>query len=105
MGKAKNRKYKSKFLQEWLHVPKYKTWLKEVENDDSRAFCKLCQSSFDVGNMRLSSLDSHNEGTKHCRRLANAKSSPSIRSFFHKPAECTTTENVMDADSGPSHQV
>ena len=90
MPKAVSRKYKSKFLKEWLNIAKYKLWLQECPSDSDKAFCKVCNSEFDMSNIGISSMDSHAKGLKHQKRMAIAKSytqSNNITSFFHNKTQ------------------
>jgi hypothetical protein len=53
-----SKKYKTKFAQQWLDPTTHSTWtwLHEVTADSYKAGCKLCKSTFDVGNMGISSI-------------------------------------------------
>ena len=68
---GKNKKYSSKFNHDWLKIDKYKCWLWSVETCDTLAFCKFCNTQFDVGSLRIGALSSHSAGAKH-----KAKASP-----------------------------
>ena len=62
---GKNKKYSSKFNNDWLKIDKYKSWLQSVETCDTLAFCKICNTQFDVGSMRMSAVSSHSAGAKN----------------------------------------
>lgn len=56
-----------KFKKEWKEDPQFRDWLGEVSGDVQRAYCKFCKKSFDVGNMGLSALKSHERGQGHVK--------------------------------------
>lgn len=56
-----------KFKKEWKEDPQFRDWLGEVSGDVQRAYCKFCKKSFDVGNMGLSALKSHERGQSHVK--------------------------------------
>ena len=78
-GPNKRRKYSSRFQVEWLEITKYKKWLRHVDEDLTAAECTVCQSRFDVSNMRVTSIESHHMGQKHKKRISAIKSP----CFFH----------------------
>ena len=86
-GPNKRRKYSSRFQVEWLEIPKYKKWLRRVDEDLTVAECTVCQSRFDVSNMRVTSIESHHLGQKHKKRISaiNSPCSPSVLNFFSRP--------------------
>ena len=61
---GKNKKYSSKFNSDWLKIDKYKSWLQSVETCDTLAFCKISNTQFDVGSMRMSAVSSHSAGAR-----------------------------------------
>ena len=62
MGKIK---YQSKINPEWLQIDRFKKWLNSVEGDDESAFCSIYKCKFDIGNIRISAIESHGKGLKH----------------------------------------
>ena len=88
----KRRKYASRFQIEWLEIPKYKSWLQCVKEDYSVAGCSVCISRFDVSNMRITSIESHNMGQKHKKRIsARNSSSTTLHHFFSRPKPAPIT--------------
>lgn len=71
-----SKKRKTSFNSDWIQ--KYQ-WLKSVENDDSRAFCKWCKSVFSISNKGEGAVKEHAGGTKH---KAMEKSSTAAQRFF-----------------------
>ena len=110
----KSRKYYIRFQKEWLTIDKYKLWLEAVPSDGGRALCKLCDSSFGVSNIRLTSFDSHSKDAKYMKKLAIAKSQSQdsrngIRSFFYKDQQTPHRTPASDPNdisaSTSSHEV
>ena len=91
------KKYYSKFSPDWLKNPKYKKWLRSVDSSDTMAFCKICNTQFDVGSMRIGAIVSHSAGSKHKARSAPANSNvTSVLTFLSSartstPSSSTTT--------------
>ena len=52
------------FNQKWLIDSHFKTWIAEAETS-SMAKCLICGTSFDISNMGITALVSHQSGKKH----------------------------------------
>ena len=65
-------KGKCKFDQRLLQDGRYKLWLKPAKEDQYKAFCSLCKSSFSTEYGCESSVKSHSKGTLH-KRLVDEK--------------------------------
>ena len=90
---GKNKKYSSKFNHDWLKIDKYKCWLRSVETCDTLAFCKFCNTQFDVGSMRIGALSSHSAGAKHKAKASPHNSDvPKILNFFKNKKKPVPTE-------------
>ena len=61
-------KYNCKINPEWLKIKKYKDWLALLPNDETKLKCKVCQTSFDILNMRKSAIESHYNRACHKKR-------------------------------------
>ena len=61
------------FNQKWLIDGRFKTWIAEAETS-SMAKCLLCRTSFDISNMGISALVSHQSGKKHKEVFKNRTS-------------------------------
>lgn len=48
--------YKCKFQNDWL---KQYNWVQKVENDTSKAKCKICQSVFSIANQGINGILQH----------------------------------------------
>lgn len=92
-----SKKYTTKFCDQWLDLTAHKTWtwLYKVASDSSKAGCRLCQTTFDVGNMGISSIGSHEKGKKHMLR---ANPGSSILHFKSSAGECTSQLTVSDRE-------
>lgn len=77
-----SKKYKTKFGDQWLDRSLHPTWtwLQKVPTDTTKACCALCHNAFDVGNMGVSSIVSHEKEKKHAEL---AKTSHSHFSSTH----------------------
>lgn len=102
-------KYKCYFKPEWLDNTIYSnwTWLRTVPGDRHRAFCTVCNKSFDIQNMGKAAIISHEKRPAHISCL-KAASSTKINHFL-KPSvphptvsSVITTSSSMHADVSPS---
>lgn len=73
-----------KFKKEWKEDPQFRDWLGEVSGDVQRAYCKFCKKSFDVGNMGLSALKSHERGQGHVKVATQMKKETKITHFLRE---------------------
>lgn len=73
---SEHKKRKNSFNHNWIE--KY-SWLKNVESDDSKAFCKLCKSVFSIASKGESAVKDHANGLKHQNV---EKSAASSKRFF-----------------------
>ena len=94
----RKHKYSAKFNPEWLQLKQHKRWLAAVEDEESSAWCTVCQKSFSVGSTGVSAIDKHGVGSKHLRLLAIENSNPNIANFFRAPSSSA-------ASSSDSNQV
>lgn len=53
---------KTTFNSKWL---KNYPWIQSVENDNSKAFCKLCKKVFSISTKGEASIKEHADGIKH----------------------------------------
>ena len=68
------------FNTSWLEEPTLKSWLQRVEGDQSAAYCKLCHSSIQLGNMGKRALQNHMK-TKKRQTFASAMGTSSLSSW------------------------
>ncbi len=66
-------KYRKSYRKEWESDPSLKTWISPLVGDESKAFCKYCQSEIRA---QLSDLKEHANTKKHKLRCA-----PSVKAF------------------------
>lgn len=74
---------KCKFHNDWL---KEFTWLKAVEKNPHRAFCKLCNSEFGVEGHGHADLIRHENGRDH-QVAVKAATGKTIKQFFRRNFE------------------
>ena len=72
---------------------KGRAWLEEVKNNNTMAFCNLCQKNFVLGNMGETAVKSHGKGKNHLQKM-DLQSTNSIKEFV-KPTEnsCDPNQN------------
>lgn len=70
---------KKRFQAAWLEEEKYKNWLQPVPEDQNKAFCKACCSSFICGKTEI---NKHSNGVKHKENLKSIENTPNIKSIF-----------------------
>lgn len=85
----KSRKYSSKFNLEWLQIEKYKKWLQKADSNENKAMCKICNVQFDISNMGLPAIESHDKGAKHKRLMVQDNPKNSVLNFFNKKSAIT----------------
>lgn len=56
---------KTYFNKNWLRNVNYSSWLQEVEDSPSLAFCRQCQKTVVLSNMGQAALNSHMNSKKH----------------------------------------
>ena len=62
---------KSRFQNHWMQRPDFVDWLRRDSKDVFRAYCNVCQQSFDVKNMGEGAVKSHAGSRKHIANLKN----------------------------------
>lgn len=81
----------TKFNPNWMN--KYK-WLREVQSDDTKAFCKLCSKTFSVATKGELSVKEHGDGAKHKEYERSSKSTYNMQRFFTRTLKFD--ENVFE---------
>ena len=89
-------KRKCHFRDEWLLHKDYKDWIKKIPDDEGKAYCKVCMTSFSVSGSGISALDIHAKGKKHLLKCPG-KNQAQIELTSPK-------ENQPDSVSEPVHQ-
>lgn len=79
---------KCKFHSEWI---KEFSWLKAVDKDPHKAYCKLCNSEFGVGVHGYTDVTRHENGRDH-QKAVKAATGASLQQFF----KCNL-ENLMES--------
>lgn len=61
----------SKFNDQWLDRNRHASWvwLQKKNDDNRRAICTLCKTDFDIGNMGIAAIVSHEKGKRHIQAL------------------------------------
>lgn len=95
---TRKHKYSAKFNPEWLQLKQYKRWLAAVEDEESSAWCTVCQKSFSVGSSGVSAIDKHGVGSKHLRLLAIENSNPNIANSSFKRRLQPNRNSVQEID-------
>lgn len=57
-------------------------WVKAFQNDEHRAFCKVCGINFSIGNQGKKTLEIHQNSAGHTRILKATTSSQKIDTIF-----------------------
>ena len=96
-------KYTSRFSDQWLDRKKHPTWtwLEKVDGDDSNARCNLCNTNFDVSNMGVCSIPSHEKGKKH-RGYCDMKSQSLAQHFKRVTTEAQAIPATHTSTDQPS---
>ena len=89
-------KRKCHFRDEWLLHKDYKDWIKKIPDDEGKAYCKVCMTSFSVSGSGISALDIHAKGKKH---LLKCPGKNQARIELTSPKK-----NQPDSVSEPVHQ-
>lgn len=67
------------FNPKWIEIYK---WIKAVDDDRTKAFCKLCNKAFSIASKGEGSIKEHAEGVKHKEAQKSTTSTQSLHSFF-----------------------
>lgn len=67
-----------------------RTWLQEVKDNKTMAFCDVCKKTLMLGNMGEVAIIKHGKGQKHLDKLKSKSSSNSIEDFIK------STKNLRD---------
>lgn len=85
----------------WKSDPKYADWIKEDESNYNNACCKICHSTISLSNMGRTALDSHAQGAKHRKTIAEiqiASKQPRLNFRQLEPS----ASNVAQLENGPT---
>lgn len=77
-----SKPYTQKFRQEWLSEPDFQGWLKEVSNDNTKAFCSYCRCEI---NAKKNDLINHIKRKKHLKAAEPFSSRQQKLTFQAKP--------------------
>ena len=88
------------FNTSWLEEPTLKSWLQRVEGDQSAAYCKLCHSSIQLGNMGKRALQNHMKTKKH-QTFASAMATSSLSSWVQKPVSSADVNEPTKVSQPP----
>ena len=79
---------RSRFQNHWMDRPEF-VRLRRDSTDVFRAYCRVCQRSFDVKNMGEGAVKSHGAGAKHVTNMTRSKqltrTTNSVSTFFTQP--------------------
>ena len=64
---------RSRFQNHWMERREFVDWLRRDSNDVFRAYCQVCQLSFDVKNMGEGAVKSHGAEAKHVANMTQWK--------------------------------
>ena len=77
---------RSCFQNHWMDRPECVGWLRRDSNDVFRAYCRVCQRSFDVKNMGEGTVKRHDTRAKHVANMTQSKqlkrTTNSVSTFF-----------------------
>ena len=80
---------RSRFQNHWMDRPEFVDWLRRDSTDVFRAYCRVCQRSFDVKNMGEGAVKSHGAGAKHVANMTRSKqltrTTNLVSTFFTQP--------------------
>ena len=77
MPPTKQKVYPQRFRKEWLKDPLCQEWIKEINDDSSKAFCKLCFSTIQA---KYDCIKNHRLSKKHAARAKALNKQPRITS-------------------------
>jgi len=98
---------KTTFQSDWIDSqihPEWTSWLRPVNGDSHRAFCKACSKSFDVGNMGRSAVSSHAKQSGHNTKLKNMMKSPFFRQREFVCQQPTSDQSTNQQSTASSQQ-
>ncbi|KAK1906949.1 hypothetical protein KUDE01_009345 [Dissostichus eleginoides] len=85
-----------RFKSHWKDDSQYKDWIGEVPGDVHKAYCKFCRKSFDISNMGVASLKSHQKDKPTPKQLIEdvRKAKCHVVSFDECLNKVTQTEQM-----------
>lgn len=98
-------KSETKFCEQWLDLSRHGswTWLQRKKGDHFRASCTLCRTDFDIKNMGICAIISHEKGKKHQLALSssvgNNKSGQQQLRWPTAPPSVTTLQSMTAAQT------
>lgn len=69
----------TKFNKKWTELY---SWLSSVDDDSSKAYCKLCKKTFSIASKGEGAVKEHADGTKHKDAEKSTKMAQSLQRFF-----------------------
>lgn len=92
------------FKSEWTLIPEYKDWVQGLKDQPHRAYCGVCQKSFDIGNMGVAALKSHKKGQSHIKSasIAAQRDKCGISGYLTRPSEQKKTETASASETLPA---
>ena len=94
---------KASFQMDWMDPAvnqEWSEWLRPVEKDSNREFCKICNKSFSLSNMGRQAVISHMGYSKHVKQKQLLESNTGISTFF--TGRCTTSAQVGTSTTSAS---
>lgn len=85
------------FNDVWLHIDKYKTWVRKHPTSKLHACCIICAADIHLGSIRLGAIESHLKGKKHAA-LATS-SATSIRGWFSSGSASSSSSSPSETSS------
>jgi len=87
---------KCKFVEHWLDRSRHPDWgwLQRSKKDETKAYCILCKTYFDISNMGVAAISSHGKGKKH-RDAERDAGEPSNSGQQRLPWSCHRSETVL----------
>lgn len=73
-------RYQTKFNDKWKIEH---SWLDAWSADNNRAYCKLCNCDFSIGNGGINDVIAHKNGKNHLRREKDAIKSRHVTEYAH----------------------
>jgi len=72
-----NKRYTSKFKQEWLSMSQFSSFLRECKTDGTKALCIVCNVQFSIRNSGLGDIKYHIGTNKHKQSTKAVEANPS----------------------------
>lgn len=76
------KKRTCKFNQVWLQQDDFKNWLQSINEDDEKARCTVCSTTFNIKWDGIKAVKTHMETNSHTKNIMSLAHSSNLKKFL-----------------------